>query len=76
MLKGYRRSTRFQKLDGSMPKYTALHEFDTAAVPPEMAIVLGTEWSKKILSGKVSASNDVWEFITEFGKSGVEGENF
>lgn len=75
MLDGYRRSTRYQKLDGSTPKFLALHEFDTAAVPKEIRLVLGTEWSKKILGGATSSSSDVWEFIAEHGKSEV-GEAF
>jgi hypothetical protein len=76
MLNGYRRSTRYQKLDGSTPKYLALHEFDTASVPPEMKLVLGTEWSKKVLGGVKSVSTDVWEYISEYGKVGIEGESF
>lgn len=59
-----------------MPKYLAMHEFDTVSVPPEMKIVLGTEWSKKVLGGVKSASSDVWEYITEFGKAGIIGESF
>lgn len=75
MLDGYRRSTRYQKLEGSIPKYLAMHEFDTPAVPKDMRLVIGTEWSKKMLGGATSTNSDVWEFITEHGK-GAQGEAF
>ena len=75
MLNGYRRSTRYQKLDGTIPRYLALHESDTAGTSPEMKIVLGTEWSKKIIGGAKVSSSDVWEYIWEFGR-GVQGELF
>lgn len=76
LLSGYRRSTRFQKADGSLPKYIALHEFDTSSIPPETSYVLGTEWSKKVLGGATSKALDVWEVISEYGKSGIAGERF
>jgi hypothetical protein len=71
MLNGYRRSTRYKKLDGSVPKYLAIHEFDTPTVPPEIRLVLGTEWSKKVSGSAKSSNLDRWEFISEFGKAEV-----
>jgi hypothetical protein len=73
MLNGYRRSTRFQKLDGSSPKFITLHEFDTTTVPPEIRLVMGTEWSKKVTANTKASIRDRWEFISEYGKKG-EGE--
>jgi hypothetical protein len=75
MLGGYRRSTRFQKLDGSTPKYLAIHEFDTTSVPSEIRIVMGTEWAKKVVSAARYAGRDTWEYISETGKGG-SGERF
>ena len=76
MLDGYRRSTRYQKLDGSAPKYLAMHEFDTTTVPPNMKLVIGTEWAKKVLGRAQSAKTDMWEFVSEFSKAGAVGEAF
>ena len=75
MLKGYRRSTRYQKLDRSSPRYLAMHEFDTTSVPPEIKIVMGTEWAKKIVGSAKAFGRDSWELISEFGKGSV-GELF
>jgi hypothetical protein len=75
MLTGYHRSTRFQKLDGSSPKYLAMHEFETTTLPPEIRIVMGTEWAKNITRGAKAFSTDRWEYISEFGSSTV-GEKF
>jgi len=75
MLKGYRRSTRYERMDAKLPRFLAMHEFDTPAVPPEMKLVLGTEWSKKIIGGAQAANNDIWSYISETGK-GAKGEPF
>jgi len=75
MLKGYRRSTRFQKLDRSSPRFLAIHEMDTTTVSPEIRIVMGTEWAKKVVGTAKFAGRDSWELISEFGKGSV-GELF
>jgi len=75
MLNNYRRSTRYQKLDNSSPKYLAMHELDTPAFPPEIRLVLGTQWSKKNIGTARSFGSDTWEYITELGK-GAKGEKF
>jgi hypothetical protein len=75
MLKGYGRSTCYQKTDKSVPRYFAMHESDTTAVSPEIRIVLGTEWAKKIVAGPLASSRDSWELISEFGTGSV-GELF
>ena len=72
MLSRYHRSTRYQKLDGSVPRYLALYESDTAVMGPEMKIILGTEWSKKIIEGAKVSNSDVWEYVSEFGKGASE----
>jgi hypothetical protein len=75
MLKDYRRSSRYQKLDGSSPKYLAIHEMDSNTAAPEMKIIMGTEWAKKIRSGAKASDLDRWEFISEHG-TGAVGEKF
>jgi hypothetical protein len=75
MLKDYRRSSRYQKLDGSSPKYLAIHEMDSNTPAPEMKIIMGTEWAKKIRGGAKASSLDRWEFISEHG-TGAVGEKF
>jgi hypothetical protein len=76
MLDGYRRSTRYQKLDKSEPKYLAMHEFDTPAPPKNMRLVIGTEWAKKVLGKAQSSKSDMWEYISEFSKANKTGEAF
>ncbi|KAE9971890.1 hypothetical protein BLS_003330 [Venturia inaequalis] len=71
MIKGYHRSTRYVKLDGSSPMFLAMHELDSVTVGPEMKLVLGTEWAKKVLSKVMTSQNDVWEYIIELGKDGL-----
>jgi hypothetical protein len=71
MIKGYHRSTRYQKLDGSSPRFLAMHELDSVTMGPEMKLVLGTDWAKKVLSKVTASSSEVWEYITEFGKEGL-----
>lgn len=68
MVKGYRRSTRYQKTDKSAPRYLAFHEFDSTALGPEFPKVLNTEWSKQILGNLTLSQMDRWEYVSEFGK--------
>jgi len=70
MVSGFRRSTRYKRVDGTPPRYLACHEYDTANIPVEqMKIVLGTEWSKKILGGAKLFEGDLWQFITAYGET-------
>ncbi|KAK4553185.1 hypothetical protein LTR86_009715 [Recurvomyces mirabilis] len=63
MLPSYRRSTRYQRIDGKEPRYLALHEFatlegfraDEALVPRLME----TEWSKKVMSSAKEFEMDI-----------------
>ncbi|KAF2673790.1 hypothetical protein BT63DRAFT_166875 [Microthyrium microscopicum] len=72
MLKGYHRSTRYQKLDNSSPRFLAMHEFDTTSIPAEMKMLLNTEWAKKIVAGTKSSERNVWEWVAELGKGKAE----
>lgn len=74
MIKGYHRSTRYVKLDGSSPRFLAMHEFDSVITGPEMKLVLGTEWARKVLSKVTASQSDVWEYIIELGKEGLSEE--
>ena len=38
-------------------------------VPPEIRLVLGTEWAKNITKNAKSSSLDRYEFITEYKKA-------
>ena len=52
MCRGYRRSTRYKRLDGEKPRYLALHEYACKAsdLPgDQIKQVVSTEWSKKII---------------------------
>ncbi|TID13069.1 hypothetical protein E2P81_ATG09802 [Venturia nashicola] len=71
MIEGYHRSTRYAKMDGSNPKFLAMHELDSYTKGPGMGLVLGTEWAKKVLSTVTASQNDVWEYIVELGKEGL-----
>lgn len=75
MLKGYRRSTRYEKLNKSSPRFLAMHELDTTSVAPEIKYVMGTTLAKKMVSTAKFAGRDTWELISEFGK-GTVGEQF
>jgi hypothetical protein len=75
MLRGYRRTTRYTKRNGAAPKYLAMHELDTPSMAPEINLVLGTEWSKKVIGGAKSTGFDMWEYIAEYG-TGPSGEAF
>ena len=68
MVTGFRRSTRYKRVDNVAPKFVALHEYDTTEFPVEQVkLVTGTEWSKKIISGSRAFQGDVWEFINAYG---------
>ncbi|KAF4991534.1 hypothetical protein FDECE_14008 [Fusarium decemcellulare] len=81
MVSGYRRTTRYKLKEvpsysaakpGSVPKYLALHEYDSVDVPVEqIKLCIGTEWSKKVIGGSKSFIRDVWITIHEQGEEGV-----
>jgi len=68
MVKGFRRSTRYKRVDNEAPRFVALHEYDTTDLPVEQVkLVTGTEWSKKVIGGAKAFEVDVWEFINAYG---------
>lgn len=74
MIKGYHRSTRYTTLNNnnnSTPQFLAMHELDAVSKGPEMGLVLGTEWAKKVLSTVTKSETDIWEYIIELGKEGL-----
>jgi len=72
MVTGFRRSTRYQLAPEAAalghPRYLACHEYDTTNFPTEqIKQVVGTEWSKKILSAAKRFEGEVWEEIAVAG---------
>ncbi|KAL1637376.1 hypothetical protein SLS58_009323 [Diplodia intermedia] len=82
-VQGYRRSTRY-KLRAAMPltadaaakklgvdelpRYLALHEYDSEDVPAEqIRLAVNTEWSKKVIGGARAFVRDVWVLTLEAG---------
>lgn len=70
MLPHYRRTTRYKRLDDVKPRYLALHEY--ACKPDELSteglkVVVGTEWSKKILKEGRAFDRDVFQLIQAQG---------
>lgn len=73
MCRGYNRSTRYKKLDGSEPRYFAIHEYATTDFPgDQLKIVVGTEWSQKVIKGAKAFVRDQWEYISEYRTGGTE----
>lgn len=75
MCRGYRRTTRYKRLDGATPRFLALHEY--ACAPSEVPTdqikqVTGTEWSKKIISEAKAFDRDVFELIQAQGDTGLK----
>lgn len=75
MCRGYRRTTRYKRLDGTTPRYLALHEY--ACAPSEVPSdqikqVTSTEWSKKIISEATAFDRDVFELIQAQGDTALK----
>jgi hypothetical protein len=73
MCTGYRRTTRYRRIDGVAPRYLALHEW--ACKPGEMPAeqikqVTSTEWSRKIIGEAQVFERDVFELVQEQGEVG------
>ena len=73
MVRNYRRTTRYKRMDGQKPQYLALHEY--ACRPDELATeqivqLRETEWAKKILEESPIFDRDVFELIEVQGESG------
>lgn len=70
MCRGYRRTTRYKRIDGVSPRFLALHEY--ACTPSELPAdqvkqVASTEWSKKIVGEAKVFDRDVFELIQAQG---------
>jgi hypothetical protein len=70
MCEGYRRTTRYERVDGEKPRFLALHEW--ACKPEDLPTeqieqVAKTEWSLKILSEAEVKDRDVFELIEAQG---------
>ena len=66
MIPGYRRCTRYKRIDGKTPRYLAMHEYACKPdeIPPEaIAQVTATEWSRKIIGEAKALERDVFELI-------------
>jgi hypothetical protein len=73
MCEGYRRTTRYQRVDGVKPRFLALHEWACAPenLPAEQVKqVATTEWSLKILKEAEVYDRDVYELIEAQGDLG------
>jgi len=75
MCRGYRRTTRYKRLDGVTPRFLALHEY--ACAPSEVPTnqikqVTSTEWSKKIISEAKAFDRDVFELIQAQGDTAMK----
>jgi len=74
MVDGYHRSTRYKLAPGSDPKlpsYLALHEYESKDMNgAQLKLVVGSEWSKKIIAEAKQFDRSMWEFITEYQKGG------
>lgn len=70
MCPGYRRTTRYKRIDDVVPRYLALHEW--ASAPDEKRAeqikqITSTEWSKKIIGEAKVFDRDVFELIQAQG---------
>jgi hypothetical protein len=80
MCKGYVRTTRYKLLEGSafnkregegLPRYLAIHEYETTEVPAEqLKVVTGTEWSRKVIGGARVFDRGVWAYVSEDSRVG------
>ena len=75
MCRGYRRTTRYRRVDSEKPRYLALHEY--ACKPDEMPgdqikQVVSTEWSQKIIKESSVFERDVFTLIQEQGDTALK----
>lgn len=66
MCRGYRRTTRYKRLDAEKPRYLALHEY--ACKPEELPShqiqqVTATEWTQKLLAEAETFDRDMFKLI-------------
>ena len=73
MCKGYRRTTRYKRLDDQQPRFLALHEYacEPEALPAEqIKQVRETEWSWKVVDNAKVFDRDVFVLIQAQGETG------
>ena len=73
MIPGYRRCTRYKRIDEQTPRYLAIHEYACRAGEiSDEAIkqVSSTEWSAKIIGEAKALERDVYELIAVQGNEG------
>ena len=72
MCRGYRRTTRYRRLDGVKPQYLALHEYacEASELPADqIKQVVATEWSQKIIKESPIFDRDVFSLIQAQGET-------
>lgn len=68
MLPNYRRSTRYRSLDGSKPRWLAIHELDSSYVDPYVGeVLMGTELAHKVMDTVQIFDAANWAIIFEKG---------
>ncbi|EMC91276.1 hypothetical protein BAUCODRAFT_320634 [Baudoinia panamericana UAMH 10762] len=74
MLPPYRRTTRYKRLDGEVPRYLAMHEYDCKPdeIPAERAKLVNSEWSRKIIGECKVFDRDVFELVQVQGDAQVQ----
>jgi hypothetical protein len=71
MLPNYRRSTRYRSLDGSKPRWLAIHEMDTDYVDPyQGAVMMGTELAHSVMDTVQVFDAANWALYVEKGDVG------
>ncbi|KAI1332537.1 hypothetical protein F5Y16DRAFT_118793 [Xylariaceae sp. FL0255] len=75
MCQGYRRSTRYKRKDGVIPRYLALHEFDCEAdeLPTKQLMqVCATTWTRRIKKGTKLLIRDVFTLVQAHGDTDMK----
>jgi len=56
-----------------IPRYLAIHEYESADVPAEqIKLVVGSEWSKRVIGRARAFERDQWEYLGEYGSLGAK----
>lgn len=74
MVAHYRRTTRYRRLDLQKPSYLVLHEYDCKPADlrnDQIALTVGTEWSKRILAKVSTYKRAVYELIQSQGETSL-----
>lgn len=64
----YRRCTRYRSLDGSTPRWLAVHEMDSPYVDPYFQeVLMNTEFTKRVMKGIKIFDTQNYKLIFEKG---------